>query len=120
LTSAANDSTDELTSRLITIGVLRTVLSSARHGALDIDWRTHLIAHADQPIPDLDDRHQQMVTRAITEIANIPNQAWEPDMKVGWREALEAWFAATKQAIDEALDIQRRIHQAANQSARYT
>ena len=101
---------DDAYYRLTRAGLLRAQLLCARLGVLDVDWRTAVLDSVDEPLPDTGDRHQQLRFEAAEEIANLPNADWEPEMKAGWRTALEAWFAATKQCLDEMEDAQRRIH----------
>ncbi|MFN8073565.1 MAG: hypothetical protein U0R66_17410 [Mycobacterium sp.] len=101
---------DELYYRLTRASLLRVQLLSARMGVLDVDWRTSLLDAVAEPLEDIGERHQQLLLQAAEDVANLPNADWEPDMKAGWREALEAWFAATKRCLDEMEDAQRRIH----------
>jgi hypothetical protein len=109
---AALDVIDAVTMRITAAGLLRTQLSAARLGILDIDWRTDLLARSAEPMDDLDDHHRQILDRAAAEIANIPNQAWEPDMGVGWRESLEAWYDASKRCVQDTLDAQVQLRRA--------
>ena len=96
--------------RLTKAGLLRVQLLCARQGVLDVDWRTAVLESVGEPMEGISERHQELRLQAAEEVANLPNADWEPDMKVGWREALEAWFVATKQCLDEMEDAQRRIH----------
>ncbi len=101
---------DDAYYRLTRAGLLRVQLLCARLGVLDVDWRTAVLDSVDEPLPDTSDPHQQLRFQAAEEVANLPNADWEPDLKAGWRAALEAWFAATKQCLEEMEDAQRRIH----------
>lgn len=101
---------DDAYYRLTRAGLLRVQLLCARLGVLDVDWRTAVLDSVDEPLPDTSDPHQQLRFQAAEEVANLPNADWEPEMKAGWRTALEAWFAATKQCLEEMEDAQRRIH----------
>lgn len=101
---------DDAYYRLTKAGLLRTQLLCARLGVLDIDWRTAVLDSVAEPLPDTGERHQELRRRAAHEVANLPNADWEPEMKAGWRTALEAWFAATKQCLDAMEDAQRRIY----------
>lgn len=115
--SHALDRIEALTYRLTYAGILRTQLWAARYGALDVDWRTAVLELAAEPLDDISDHHhQQMWRRAAEDVANLPNQDWEPDMKVGWRQSLEAWYTATKQCTDDTEEAQRCIHQDAGLS----
>jgi hypothetical protein len=117
MTSDTNRDIAELGYQLIKVGVLRTTLTAARMGALDIDWRTVLIARTSEPVPDLDEHCRTMLARAAAEVADLLDQAWEPEMRVGWRASLEAWYEATKMCTQDFEDIQRRIAREAGQSA---
>jgi hypothetical protein len=112
----ATERIDGLFYRLTKAALLRTQLLCARHGGLDADWRTAVLEAAAEPVPDIDDRHQQLRIQAAEEIANLPNADWEPDMRVGWRDSLEAWYAATKQCLDDIDDAQRLLHREAGLS----
>ena len=101
---------DDAYYRLTKAGLLRVQLLCARLGVLDVDWRTAVLDSVDEPLPDTSDHHQQLRFQVAEEVANLPNADWEPEMKAGWRTALEAWFAATKQCLEEMEDAQRRIH----------
>lgn len=109
---------DDLTVRLAAARYLGAQLAAARLGVLDIDWRTTLIESTAEPLDGIADHQHQLLRRAADQVANLPNQDWEPDMQVGWRDSLEAWFAATKQCIDTTCDVQVRFRRAAAQSTR--
>jgi hypothetical protein len=113
MNDAAAESLDELCQRIATAALLHTQLVCARHGVLDADWRTAVLAAAGEPVEELDEHHQQMQVQAAETIANLPNADWEPDMKVGWRASLESWHAATTACLADLQDAQRRIHQEA-------
>jgi hypothetical protein len=104
---------DALSYRLIKSGILRTQLWCARHGFLDLDWRTQLLDALADPIEGLDECQQQRRCKAAEEVANLPGAAWEPEMKVGWRQSLEAWREATQSCIEDMYKAEREIHRAA-------
>ncbi len=108
---------EDATYRLIAAGFLRSQLSAARLGVLDVDWRTALIESTAEPLAGLSDSHLEMRLKAADEIANIANQDWEPQMKVGWRDSLEAWHAATKRCIDHTLAAQVSLRRSAGLSS---
>jgi hypothetical protein len=87
---------------------LRTQLLCARHGYLDIDWRSALIEITAEPVEGIAEKHQLIRERAARDVANLSDADWEPDMKVGWRASLEAWFAATKECLDDIEELQKR------------
>lgn len=99
---------DDLYYQTTKAAMLRTQLLCAREGCLDIDWRTALMEIAAQPITGVTDHHQQIRERAASEVANLPEADWEPDMKVGWRASLEAWYITTKQCLDEIEELEKR------------
>ena len=101
---------DDAYYRLAKAGLLRSQLLCARLGALDVDWRSAVLEAVAEPIDGISERHQHLRIRAADEVANLPNADWEPDMKAGWRTALEAWYAATRQCLDEMEEAQRRIY----------
>ncbi len=107
---------DDLHYRLIKGALLRTQLLCARHGALDVDWRTALLNSATEPVPDISEEHQQLRLQAAEEVANMPNADWEPEMRVGWRDSLESWYAATTQCLDDIDQAQRLLHREAGLS----
>lgn len=100
---------DDLFYRLTKSSVLRTQLLCARHGVLSVDWRTQLVEVAAEPIPEISDTHQRLRLQAVDEVANMPNADWEPEMKVGWRDSLESWFAATKACLEDISETQRLL-----------
>ncbi len=104
--SAANDPIADFSYRLMRAGILRAQLLRARLGVLDVDWRTELLdatAEAANPIE----------RQAAADIANLPDADWEPEMKVGWRRSLEAWYAAMMTCIDDMQDAHRDIRRIA-------
>lgn len=85
---------------LVRARYLSRTLLAARMGLLgDEDWRTALIESV-TAVDGLSDSQLEVRRRAATQVADLPNQAWEPGMKVGWRDSLEGWYTATKQCID--------------------
>lgn len=113
----ADESFDDLCQRIAVASLLHTQLMCARHGVLDVDWRTAVLVAAAEPLDDdLGEHHQQMRAQAAEKIANLANADWEPDMKVGWRASLEAWHAATTACVADLQYAQRRIHQGAKLS----
>ncbi len=98
---------EDLAYQTIKAAMLHTQLICAREGCLDIDWRTTLIETAAQPINDIAAEHQQIRERAAHEVANLPDADWEPDMKVGWRAALEAWYTASKKCLDDMEELEK-------------
>ena len=100
---------EDLYFQSIKTAMLHTQLLCAREGCLDIDWRTALIESAVQPISDIAAAHQQIRERAAREVANLPDADWEPDMKIGWRASLEAWYTASKKSLDEMEELEKHI-----------
>jgi hypothetical protein len=99
---------EDLYYRTVKATTLRAQLLCARHGYLDIDWRTALIEVTTEPIEGIAEKHQQIRERAVRDVANLSDADWEPDMKVGWRASLEAWFGATKECLDDIEELQKR------------
>ncbi len=100
---------EDLAYQTIKAAMLHIQLLCAREGCLDIDWRTTLIETTARPIDDIAVDHQQIRERAAREVANSPDADWEPDMKVGWRASLEAWYTASKQCLDDMEELEKHI-----------
>lgn len=69
------------------------ILSRARLGTLDPNWRTHLLTYFPAARSDATKAGATLVQLEATE---LPVQPWEPYAARGdWREALDAWYSAT-------------------------
>lgn len=77
-------------------GSNRTTLRSAKSSAKPSADNP---AAADNPVAQL----------AVRELAAWPSADWEPHSHVGWRAALESWYAAILTCIDDTLDAQRAL-----------
>ena len=99
---------EDLYYRTVKATTLHTQLLCARAGYLDVDWRTALVEAAAEPIEGIAEKHQQLRERAASDVADLSDADWEPEMKVGWRASLEAWYAATKECLAEIENLQKR------------
>jgi hypothetical protein len=99
---------DDLYYRTVKATTLRTQLLCARQGCLDVDWRTALVELVAEPVEGIAEKHQHIRERAVRDVADLADADWEPDMKVGWRASLEAWYAATKECLDALEDLAKR------------
>jgi hypothetical protein len=99
---------DELYYQIVKATTLLTQLLCAREGCLDVDWRTAVVEAAAEPIEGIAGKHQELRERAARDVADLPEADWEPDMKVGWRSSLDAWFAATKACLADIEDLEKR------------
>ena len=85
--------------------LLRSILMDARSGSLNPAWREHLSLDALGYPPEawLADSNKL----ALLEIATMGVQAWEPYTGLGWRSALDSWYAAVLE-LEECRDRTRR------------
>ncbi len=85
--------------------LLRPILMDARSGSLNPQWRDHLTLDAlgSPPEAHLSDSNKL----ALLEIATMGVQAWEPYTGLGWRSALDSWYAAVLE-LEECRDRTRR------------
>lgn len=79
--------------RSVRANLLLSVLTRARAGTLNANWRETLaLRPAEHPSAAMFSDGDQL---AVREIAATPPAAWEPHSGAGWRRALETWFDAT-------------------------
>jgi hypothetical protein len=95
--------------RMLRTQTLRQILIKARNGMLKPDWR------------DTVNSPQRSVTThhiytdgdmlAIEELRQMDYTAWEPGHVSSWRDALSAWYVASRQALheDRALALQLQV-----------
>jgi hypothetical protein len=70
----------------------RPILMDARSRSLNPAWREHLSLDAPGYPPEA--RLADSNKLAPLEIATMGVQAWEPYTGLGWRSALDSWYAA--------------------------
>lgn len=93
--------------RATQLNYVRALLLSARQGTLPEDWREALTATDTETDTDADTRitltdDQLALSRQAAEaIAAAPSADWHPHRNIGWRRALDAWYDATKQCLDD-------------------
>jgi hypothetical protein len=91
--------------------LLRPILMDARSGSLDPNWREHLTLDALGYPPEA--RLADSNKLALLEIATMGVQAWEtqpyagPFTGLGWRVALDSWYAAVLE-LEDCRDRTRR------------
>jgi hypothetical protein len=91
--------------------LLRPILMGARSGSLDPNWREHLTLDALGYPPEA--RLADSNKLALLEIATMGVQAWEtepyagPFTGLGWRVALDSWYAAVLE-LEDCHDRTRR------------
>jgi hypothetical protein len=83
----------------------KPVLMDARCGQLTRDWRTRVTA--DDLGRPLELRYADGNELVALEIATMDVQPWEPHTGVGWRIALEAWYATIKWLDDSRIQTKR-------------
>src|ERR1700752_2209809 len=88
--------------------MLRNALDSARKGTLKTSWRDDLqppiYGIPAQPIYTDPER------LAIEDICQMPLAAWEPGNSSNWRDALDAWYLASRAVlIDQAVTNQQNL-----------
>jgi hypothetical protein len=78
--------------------LLRPILMDARSGSLNPQWRDHLTLDTlgSPPEAHLADSNKL----ALLESATMGVQAWEPYTGLGWRVALDSWYAAVLELED--------------------
>lgn len=78
---------------------LSDLLSKARFGGLDPDWRSNLQSFSAQyAAPGL---HTDAESTAIAELQMLPFMPWEPN-QAPWRRSLDSWYAVAHKTL--ALD----------------
>lgn len=105
--------------RATQLNYLRALLLSARQGTLPEDWREALVTtgtDTDTDAPDGDDTpitltdNQLALNRQSAEsLAAAPSVDWHPHRNVGWRRALDAWYDATKQCLDDTERVETDV-----------
>src|SRR6476620_7617243 len=91
--------------------LLRPILMDARSGSLDPNWREHLTLDALGYPPEA--RLADSNKLALLEIATMVVQAWEtepytgPFTGLGWRVALDSWYATVLE-LEDCRDRTRR------------
>lgn len=99
---------DDFLYRISKLNYLRAQLLSAREGTLKSDWRTTLVKSATESI-GLQPDQQAARERAARDISALPPADWEPDRHVGWRLALNAWYEATNQCLDDIENAEKQL-----------
>lgn len=89
------------------------ILSAARRGDLNPNWRRELPA----PTPDMPELLRAAHTAAITDLAKLPPQPWEPHEAGDWRTALDAWHHDSLTVLDRY--YRNQLAHAATPFARY-
>lgn len=84
--------------------LLRPILMDAGSGSLNPAWREHLSLDALGYSPEA--RLADSNKLALLEIATMGVQAWEPYTGLGWRSALDSWYAAVLE-LEECRDRTR-------------
>lgn len=77
--------------------VLKRVLDRARAGLLPADWRAHIPPPAG--ICNSSQRFQEAGAVAVQHLGDMDPQLWEPGQACDWRQALDAWFAASRSLL---------------------
>ena len=91
--------------------LLRPILMDARSGSLDPNWREHLTLDALGYPPET--RLADSNKLALLDIVTMGVQAWEtepyagPFTGLGWRVALDSWYAAVLE-LEDCRDRTRR------------
>ncbi|SLH40802.1 hypothetical protein [Mycobacteroides abscessus] len=84
----------------VRLELMEIALQQARAGQLAGDWRERIAAPqrlegTAQPYLDGD-------ALAVQEIKEMPKALWEPGVARTWREALDAWYLATREMLGSA------------------
>lgn len=89
------DSTIEFTYAIEYNRVRINALEQARAGTLTRGWRTELPKRAEEPGTPI----AEALDRVVQAITDMPPEAWEPGCAADWRRALDAWYAASQEAL---------------------
>lgn len=75
---------------------LSDLLSQARFGRLDPDWRSNLRSFSAQyAAPGL---HTDAESTAIAELQMLPPMPWEPNQGT-WRQSLDSWYGVARKTL---------------------
>ncbi|SIJ22243.1 Uncharacterised protein [Mycobacteroides abscessus subsp. abscessus] len=79
--------------------MLEGVLNKARSGQLESDWRDRLTLPERRP--GYEERYSDSDRVALQEIRELPIASWEPGVANTWRQALDAWFLAIREVVND-------------------
>lgn len=103
---------DEFRYQCLKLVLLRVQLVSARVGTLESNWRATLVESIEIGGVESDDEvdaADPILVRAASALTTMPPADWEPDRGVGWRTALDSWFAAIKNCLGDLDRLDARL-----------